>query len=98
MPLPEILANIFQCGVKTKKVQNSYSELLKNIGSEFFILLHASLKEIEIKSTKQIANAINKVRQGDIVVEPGYDGEFGVVKVFGEKEKHREVEQSEFDL
>ncbi|MBI5903213.1 MAG: hypothetical protein HZB84_07000, partial [Deltaproteobacteria bacterium] len=29
------------------------------------------------------AGAIMKVRSGDITVKPGFDGEFGKIKVFG---------------
>jgi len=34
------------------------------------------------------------VRRGDIFVQPGYDGEFGVVKVFGDGKKQRKVQQT----
>ena len=33
-------------------------------------------------SSKQIAHAVERVRKGEIYIKPGYDGEFGVVKVF----------------
>ena len=86
VPLPEIIANVFECGVKTKRVATVYDSLTEKLGSEFYILLKVSLKDIEDASSKQIAHAIDRVRKGNIYVEPGYDGEFGVVKVFKDNE------------
>ena len=82
VPLPEILANVFGCGVNTKRVKKQYDEMIEKIGNEFYILIEADLEKIEKSSSKQIAIAIDRVRKGNIFVKPGYDGEFGVVKIF----------------
>ncbi|MBT3816794.1 MAG: DNA helicase UvrD [Candidatus Magasanikbacteria bacterium] len=82
VPLPEILASVFDCGVNTKKVGNMYQIMIENIGNEFYILIEASLETIEKHTTKQISKAIDRMRKGDIYVRPGYDGEFGIVKIF----------------
>ena len=87
VPLPEIIADVFGVGVASKAVQKQYESLLHSLGSEFFILLTVSKEKIEQVSSKEIANAIERVRTGNIFVRPGYDGVFGVVKVFGENEK-----------
>jgi len=88
VPLPEIIADVFGCGVNTKKVKIQYDEMIEKIGNEFYILLEADLNKIEKNSLKQIADAVDRVRKGNIFVSPGYDGEFGVVKVFeGNKAK-----------
>lgn len=86
VPLPEILADTFSCGVNTKKVNNMYTHMTDTLGSEFHILEHSPLADIEAATTPQIATAIDRVRTGNIVVRPGYDGEFGIVKVFEENE------------
>ncbi|MBT3539138.1 DNA helicase UvrD [Candidatus Parcubacteria bacterium] len=98
VPLPEIIANVFECGVKTKRVSLVYDNLIEKLGNEFHILLNVSLRDIENASSKQIADAVDRVRKGNIYVEPGYDGEFGVVKVFQDGEKRGSVRQSGFDL
>lgn len=98
VPLPEIIADVFECGVNTKRVRDEYENMVAKISSEFFILLKASLSEIEKASGKQIANAIDRVRKGKIYVKPGYDGEFGVVKVFAEGESRGGIKQAGFDL
>ena len=84
VPLPEIIADTLQIGVNSKAVKKEYGSLIKSFGSEFNILLNISEDEIKKASLEQIASAISKVRAGDINIKPGYDGEFGVVKVWGE--------------
>ena len=37
--------------------------------------------------------AIEKVRKGEIEITPGYDGEFGKVRVFGEGQKEKQILQ-----
>lgn len=98
VPLPEILADTFQCGVGTKKVKAVYDALIKDIGSEFFILLHASREQIAAASTPQIAEAVHRVRRGEVSVIPGYDGEFGTVKVFAAEKDRTGVKQLGFSL
>ncbi|MBD3310984.1 MAG: DNA helicase UvrD [Candidatus Magasanikbacteria bacterium] len=98
VPLPEILADTFGCGVNTKKVRTAYDDLIESIGNEFYILLESPITKIEKNSSKQIAKAIEKVRKGEIVVRPGYDGEFGVVKVFDSDEEGRGGKQVSLDI
>ncbi len=98
VPLPEIIADVYQNGVSSKKVQNEYETLIKNIGNEFHILLNATSDEIKHVSNETIAEAIERVRAGNIFIRPGYDGEFGVVKVFKENESRGRVTQGSLEL
>jgi len=93
VPLPEIIADVLGVGVSSKKVKEAYEDLIKKLGNEFYILIDAKLSEIEKASSQEIFDAIDRVRRGDIFVQPGYDGEFGVVKVFGEKTKREKIRQ-----
>ena len=45
------------------------------------------VEEISLIAGTRIAEAIDKVRRGDITIIPGYDGVFGTVKIWGEEEK-----------
>ena len=55
--------------------------MIDRIAPEFEILLKSDVSEIEKIAGKDIADAILKVRNGNIFISPGYDGEFGVVKI-----------------
>lgn len=81
VPLQEIIAEVTGSLVSSQKVQNEYLKLTTNLGGEFMVLLKSSLEDISRLSGESVAEAIAKVRQGDIVVDPGFDGEFGKVKI-----------------
>jgi len=87
VPLKEIISDVLSVGVSSKAVNNEYNKLLEKLGSEFNILLNEEINAIEKASSPSIGQAIERVRQGNIFVRPGYDGEFGVVKVFEDNEK-----------
>ena len=82
VPLMEILAEALGSGVSSQKVINEYNYLTNNFGSEFKVLLKTPVGEIAKISGERAAEGIKKVRVGDIVVEPGYDGVFGRVKIW----------------
>ncbi|MBI2463798.1 DNA helicase UvrD [Candidatus Peregrinibacteria bacterium] len=87
IPLPEILSDIYSKGVSSKYVNGLYFSMLEKLGNEFSILLDIPLETIEKASSSYVARAIQKVREGKVRIAPGYDGEFGTIEVFTEKEK-----------
>lgn len=95
VPLQEIIAEVLGGLPAAQKTQDEYNKLVDNFGSEFKVLLNVSLEEITKISGPKIADAIHKVRTGDIYIDPGYDGVFGKVKIFGEEKKQAEQEKKE---
>lgn len=91
VPLLEILSEALGVGVSTKKVKDQYFILVNELGSEFNILLKADLLEIARLAPGKVVEGIEKVRSGNIVVEPGYDGEYGKVKIWDESELKAET-------
>ena len=87
IPLPEILAEARGMGVNSKAVQGDYLSLLDALGSEFRILLDARLTDIEAAASPIVAEAVKRVRQGRVNIRPGYDGEYGRVTIFGDRER-----------
>ncbi len=82
IPLQEIMAEINNTSSQSKTLSNLYFKAINNLGSEYDILLNRKLTDIE-KFNETLAEAIERVREGKIIVEPGYDGEYGKIKVFG---------------
>src|SRR3990167_5792911 len=73
VPLLEILAECLGSGVGSKVVGNSYQQLINQFGSEFKVLLETPIMDIRKAVGEKIGEGINKVRLGDIHIEPGYD-------------------------
>ncbi len=81
VPLHEVIREALGCGKTSKKIPETYASLVRSFGSEFGILLDVPVSDIAIDFPR-IAEAVNRVRRGDITIVPGYDGEFGHVSVF----------------
>ncbi len=87
IPLADILSEIFGVGPKTKKVACYYNRAIEILGPELGILLEKSFEEIETANVPLLAEAVMKMRTGDIKIDPGYDGEYGKVNIFSRQEK-----------
>jgi uncharacterized protein (TIGR00375 family) len=86
--LEEILAEAMKSNRTSLNVLNEYKKLTKTLGAEFKILLQIKPEEIARVSGERVAEGIQKVRKGEILIEPGYDGVFGQVRIWGlEKEQ-----------
>lgn len=71
----------------SKKVKGEYNDLIKKFGNELYILLDCPLEEMADVSTPNIIEGIKRVREGRLKIKPGYDGEYGKVEIFSQKEK-----------
>jgi len=87
IPLEEIIAEAKGMGSSSKAVQEEYKNLIKHLGPELNILLDINPEQIERVSSPEIAEGVNRVRQGRVNIEPGHDGEFGRVKIFKDEER-----------
>ena len=88
--LVELDKIIAEClGIKSRssrRVKMEYDNLIKNFGSEFNILLDVETKKISEKGLFKIAEAIWRVREGRLIIKPGFDGQYGEIKIFSERE------------
>jgi uncharacterized protein (TIGR00375 family) len=80
VPLPEIVGEIFGVGPKSKKVREEVDRLTAAMGPELAILEHVPVDDLAVHSP-QLAEAVGRLRRGEVTKEPGYDGEFGVIRV-----------------
>ncbi len=85
IPLSEIIAAMKGGGmVATKKVWQEHGKLMEAFGSEYRVLLEASQGDMASVVDPRIAEAIRKVRDGLVKIQPGYDGEYGKPLFHGE--------------
>lgn len=97
VPLEEIIAGALGIGVGTKGEQEVYEKLLARFGNDFAVLLDAAVEEIAEASSAVIAEGVKRVREGKLHIAPGYDGEFGKVKIFTEEERKAFAEGASAD-
>jgi PHP family Zn ribbon phosphoesterase len=88
VPLDEIIADAKQLNKTTVAVEKEYRMMLARFGTEFDILMKIPEEELKKNLNPKIAEAITRVRAGKVKVEPGYDGEYGKVSIFGADEKN----------
>ena len=98
VPLQEIISEAIGSPVQSPKVQTPYFRLTDALSGEFNILLSATAEEIAKVAGERVAVGIEKVRNGDIVIDPGFDGVFGVVKIWKEGEEKPLVDSSKEQL
>lgn len=90
VPLPEVLSELLGAGPASKKVQKNYNATLNMVGPELPLLNEIPLEDISKKGSELLAEAIRRMRAGEVKRTGGYDGEYGVIKLFEEKEIRRE--------
>ncbi len=83
VPLKELLSEIHGgVGPNSKRINREYFSLINNYGTEFDILLHLSTEEIAQQGEPLVAEAVCRMRNREVLIQEGYDGEFGVIRVF----------------
>lgn len=95
IPLDEIIADMLCVGKSSKKVREFYEKMISVLGSEFSILMDLPFEEIEEAGGPLLKEAIRRVRAGQITVKGGYDGEYGVIKIFDPQEDMAKISNQE---
>lgn len=85
IPLQEIISEIMQVSASSKSVCNEYEKLINKFGTELSILQDIPTDEIS-KTSEILAEAIARLRKGQVIKQAGYDGEYGVIKLFNANE------------
>ncbi len=93
VPLKTIIAAAVGNGEKTKKVSEIYQKLIAGGKNEFNVLLNLAANKIAEASSPQIAEAIERARKGQIKILPGFDGEYGRVEIFSQKDFKNPAQQ-----
>ena len=82
VPLPEVIAASTGASAFGKQATALYERLLETIGPEFYLLREAPAEEIEAQAGLCVAEGIRRLRVGKVERKPGFDGEYGVIRLF----------------
>ncbi len=81
VPLTEILQEALGVKSLSKKVKREYSNLVNSIAPELDILCKISIKDLKDNISDALLSGIRNMREGNISIEPGHDGKYGVIRV-----------------
>jgi uncharacterized protein (TIGR00375 family) len=83
IPLNEVVAGAVGKTPECQGVWDIYFRLIREFGDEHSILTEVPVEELARVSPERIAEAVDRMRQGQVRIEPGYDGEYGKISIFG---------------
>src|SRR5262249_38763067 len=89
VPLPEILSELTASGAASRAVGRGYDQAIAKLGSELSILQSVPVEDIAHAGSPLLAEAITRLRAGRVICEAGYDGEYGVIRLFQDSELRR---------
>jgi uncharacterized protein (TIGR00375 family) len=79
--LHEIIGELQGVGAKSKSVEGRIATLVAKLGSELDILLNVDVEDIARVGGADLGQAIARLRAGQVHRRPGYDGEYGVIRL-----------------
>ncbi len=83
VPLNEIIGEALGQGPATKKVQGIWDHLVQEGGNELNVLLFMPREALSELAGERVAEAVMRMRRGEVQTVAGYDGIYGKVKIFG---------------
>ncbi|MFC1657819.1 endonuclease Q family protein [Candidatus Omnitrophota bacterium] len=93
IPLDEIIAEAKGVKKGSKAVAAEYHMAISRLGTELDILLRAPKEDLEKNLPGRIAEGILRVRRGQVLIKPGFDGEYGVIATISHNEKDTKSEE-----
>ncbi|MBN1337257.1 MAG: UvrD-helicase domain-containing protein [Deltaproteobacteria bacterium] len=86
VPLPEVLSEVHGSGEGSLAVEAARAHLLATLGPEFHVLEEAPLEDVSREGGSLLAEAVRRLRAGQVIREAGYDGAYGRIRLFEEDE------------
>jgi DNA helicase-2/ATP-dependent DNA helicase PcrA len=81
VPLPEVVAEVAGVGPTSKTVRGTVEAMVELLGPELPILERLPLDAIDEAGFPAVAEAIGKVRRGQVARDPGFDGQYGSIRL-----------------
>jgi DNA helicase-2/ATP-dependent DNA helicase PcrA len=85
IPLNEIIAEAVGKTPECQGVWDLYFRFIREFGDEHTILADVPVAELARIAPEKIAEAVDRMRRGQVRIAPGHDGEYGTISLFGEE-------------
>ena len=96
VPLTEMLGEVLGVGASSGRVRTAYHKLLAHAGSELHVLTEWPVEDAEREGPPLFGEALRRMRAGEVKRIAGFDGEYGIVRVFDDEERKRLLAQTNF--
>ena len=96
VPLPEVIGASLGHSAASRKVLREYEDMLGKLGPEFEILRTIPQEDIQRAAGHRVAQGIMRLRQGKVERIPGFDGEYGTIRLFTAEELENTDGQMDF--
>ena len=84
--LPQVVGELIGVGPRSKAVAAAVARLVDRFGPELRILQDVPPADVAAVGPPGIDEALRRLRAGEVALAGGYDGEYGVVRLFEPKE------------
>jgi PHP family Zn ribbon phosphoesterase len=81
LALDELVARVTGVGPTSKTVRRTIDAMVELLGPELPMLERLPLEAIDKAGFPAVAEAVGKVRRGEVVRDPGSDGQYGSIRV-----------------
>lgn len=85
IPLAAVFAQLGGVSSQSKAARTLYSRCLEGLGSELAVLAQLPVEQIK-EYDSFLAEAVRRIRTGELGLKGGYDGEFGTIELFSQEE------------
>ena len=84
IPLNEIIADAKGVGPQSQAVEKEYETIISKFGNELAVLSDVTKEDLLKSVSPRTVEGIMRVREGQVHIAPGFDGEYGKIKIFGQ--------------
>ncbi|MBN2206351.1 MAG: DNA helicase UvrD [Candidatus Aminicenantes bacterium] len=85
IPLNEIVAEAVGKTADCRSVWDATFRFLHEFGNELRVLTEVPVEELRRLQPEEVATGIERMRRGRVRIEPGHDGEYGRIRLFGDE-------------